>query len=183
MDSIFRCARRASLLKHVSFAGKALSLTKLAQHLPEINHMAKYFGYNSISQWRSNMELDRSIARRSLKLGLCSRLAADSIVAHTLDDYMLELHATILASVLESFGVFANRITPLIQKDPDAPAWWLNSQILVQRRHWRLLARRVNALVSVVLDRLETSIKRNRSSLPGEVRLREAARAAACIFG
>ncbi len=128
------------------------------------------------------MELDQSTAARSLKLGLCSRLAAKMAVAQTLDDYMLEMHADILATVLESFAAFANRITPLIQKDPTAPEWWLNSQILVQRRHWFLLARRVTLLVRIILDRLDKNIKRKQSTLPGEVRLCEAARTAAWLY-
>ena len=182
-SGIFRCAWRASLLNHVSFAGKALGPIKLAKILPEINTSAKYFGHNSLRRWRLKMQLDKSIAVRSVKLGLCSRMAADSVVAQSLDDYMLAMHADILASVLESLNAFADRLTPLIQSDPSAAAWWINNQILVQRKHWCLLARRVTALVRIVLDGLDKSMTRKQSTLPGEIRLREAARAAACIFG
>ena len=183
LDSrIFRCVRQACLLKHISFAGRGIGLTKLGKLWPEINHASEYFGYNSLAWWRSSMELDKRIVGRSLKLRLCSRMAAESVVAQTLDGYMLEMHAEKIASVLESFTVFANRITPLIQKDPNAPAWWLNSQVLVQRRHWRFLTRRISCLVSIILDRLETHNGRKRSSLPGEGRLRMTARAAARIY-
>ena len=182
-SSIFRCARRASLLKNISFAGKALGPIKSAKLLPEIKTAAKYFGYNSLPRWRLDMELDNSIAERSVKLGLCSRLAADSVVSQSLDDYMLAMHADILARVFESFTAFADRMIPLIQSDPSAPEWWLDSQILVQRRHWCLLARRVTVLVRIVLDRLDKNMKWKQSSLPGEIRLREAARAAALAYG
>ncbi len=129
-------------------------------------------------------QLDKRIVGRSLKLGFCPHLSAETIVAHTLDGYMLERHADKIASVLESFTVFANRITPLIQKDPNAPGWWLNSQVLVQRRHWHFLTRRISCVVrvSIILDRLEKYNQRMRSRFPGEDRLREAARAAARAY-
>ena len=182
-SSLFRCAWRASLLKHVSFAGQALGPIKLAKLFPEINPFARHFGHNSLSQWRSSMELDRSIAGRSLKLGLCSRLQAKRVIAQTLDDYMLEMHAEKLANLLESFTAFANRISPLIQNDPNAPAWWLNSQVLVQRKHWSLLTRRVTALIRIISDRLDKNIRQKQSDLPGEDRLRKAAHTALWIYG
>ncbi len=89
--------------------------------MPENKHATEYFGYKSLARWRLSRELDKRIVGRSLKLGFCPHLSAETIVAQTLDGYMLDMHAEKIASVLESFTVFVNRITPLIQKDPNAP--------------------------------------------------------------
>ena len=161
----------------------ALETEKMIQLLPEILHVIEYFGPNSISQWKSNMDLDRNIVKRSVKMGLLSRLAAEKVLAPTLDDYMLEMHLDKIAAVLESFTCFARRIVPLIRTDPDAPCWWVNSEILVQRRHWIALSQRVKLLVSTILDCLKSARIRRRSSLQGQVILRAAAREAAWIYG
>ncbi len=113
----------------------ALETEEMIQVLPEILPVIKYFGPDSISQWKSNMDLDRNIVKRSVKMGLLSPLAAEKLLAPTLDDYMLEMHSDKIAAVLESFTCFARRIVLLIRTDPDAPCWWINSEILMQHRH------------------------------------------------
>jgi hypothetical protein len=180
---IHRCGQRASLLKHISFAGPALDNKELVQFLPEILPVIKYFGPNSISQWRSNMELDRNIVGQSLRMGLLSRLAAERVLAPTLDDYMLEMHCEKVAAVLESFTCFARRIVPLIRSDPDAPCWWINSEILVQRKDWSQLSRRVSALVKTIIQCLETDRIRKRSNVHASAILRSAAHEASWIYG
>ncbi len=142
--------------------------------------MIKYFGANTLSYWESNMDLDRNIIGRSVKLGLVSRSAAERLF-HTMDDYMLQMHSEKIATVLESLTSFAHRIIPLINKDPDAPCWWINDQILVQRRHWFSFSRRVNALVSIISECIEKNIRQNNSNSPGE-NLCDAARATALLF-
>jgi hypothetical protein len=178
---IFRRGRRASLLMHISFGGKALEITAIAKLIPELIPIITHFGTKSISQWRKNMELDRQVVQRSVQLGLVSQSGSERFFG-TLDDYMLEMHSDKITAVLKSFTLFALRIVPLIQKDPNAQCWWINSEILVQRRHWRSLSRRIIALVSIVIECLEKNFQRNQSNLPGEVKLRAAARETAVMF-
>ena len=178
---IYRSVRRASLLRHISFGGRALGMCTLVKVLPELKPIIEHFGAKSISQWRNNMELDRKIVERSVRLGLFSWLAAERLFG-TLDDYMLEMHAAKISTVLESLKSFAHRITPVIQKDLNAPCWWINSQILVHRRHWFELSRRVAALASNIIDCLEEKSRRNQSNLPGEVKLRDMARETAIMY-
>jgi hypothetical protein len=179
---ICHCGQRASFLKHISFAGMDLGKEEMIRILPEGLPLIKYFGPNSISQWRSNMELDRNIVGRSVKMGLFSRLAAEEVLAPTLDDYMLEMHSDKIAAVLESFTCFARRIVPLIRNDPDAPCWWINNDILVQRRHWISLSQRVVSMVGIIMDCLETDRIRKRSNMHRKGILRAAARDAAWIY-
>ena len=128
------------------------------------------------------MELDKKIVERSVKMGLISRLAAERVLAPTLDAYMLEMHSEKVAAVLESFTSFARRIVPLSQRDPDAPCWRISDDILVQRRHWIALTRLVKELVSIIMDCLESDRTRRRANLQGQIMLRAAAREAAWIY-
>ncbi len=180
---IFRCGQRASILKHISFAGMAINKEEMVQVLPEILPVIKYFGPSSISQWRSSMELDRDIVGRSVRMGLLSRAAAENILAPTLDDYMLEMHSDKIVAVLESFTCFARRIVPLVRNDPDAPCWWINSEVLVQRKHWYFLSRRVTALVSTIMQCLATDKIRKRSNSHARAILLTAAQEAERIYG
>jgi hypothetical protein len=160
----------------------AIKNKELVQMLPEILPVIKYFGPNSISQWSSSMELDRDIVGRSVRMGLLSRAAAENVLAPTLDDYMLEMHSDKIAAVLESFTCFARRIVPLVRNDPDAPCWWIDSEVLVQRKHWYLLSRRVTALASTIMKCLETDRIRKRSNWHARAILLTAAQEAARIY-
>jgi hypothetical protein len=104
----------------------------------------------------------------------------------SLDDYMLLLHSDKLASCLEALVSFAEKMVPLISSHPRARSWQINFYLLVQRRHWKTLARHVMNLLQLlrVADPDTFDYEPARScSWPDQDRLQSAMRRAGEIYG
>ena len=111
---------------------------------------------------------------------------------NSLDTFMLHIHAKKIALCLDSLISFAEKVEPLIRLDPFAHAWFLHEDILIQRQHWRRLARHVLNL-TMLLGHTEPDSPASTAGgagwlpspdvWPGQEALRDAVRRAARVYG
>jgi hypothetical protein len=181
--NFYRTARLASPLKIISFAEQRLLSCTTLKYFPELRPYQKFFGSGSHSGWVQELSYHSAVLRRGHQQRLCPMTNATKFLNFRLGQYLMKLHSDKIADVLESLVVFAHRIVPIILNDEDAPAWWLNKKMLVQRRHWISFCRRVMAFISLVLVHENEGEQPISRPSPGEQRLRATAHHAALIYG
>jgi hypothetical protein len=142
---IIRSIRKASILKLISYATGRLPIADTVQFLPEIMPLFMYIKKDSLKEWNLEMEMHNQILRRGGPMG--HKINSKNFEFCSLDQFMLQMHASRLAEVFDAFTAFAARVIPLIQKNPEAQSWWLNEHLLIQRHHWTALACRVMTLL------------------------------------
>ena len=178
--NVLRTARRASPLGFLSYASQRLLSYTTLKYFPELRPYLRYFGSGSHAMWVRELNIHNEILRRGHRQRLCPTIRTSKFQIHDLDQYLLRMHSDKLVEALQGLVVFAHRVIPVILSDEDAPVWWLNKHILVQRRHWCSLCQRVMALISLVLENLEET---DNFDDPGRDRLHAVACRAARIFG
>jgi hypothetical protein len=186
---IFQYIRKASLLKHVSYCWRRLSIAAATECLPETIPIVKHFGFHSLQQWEKEMEFYNHNLLRGITMGIGNIIPADKFITSSLDAFLLRMHADKLADVLCSFVTFAERVEEKIQADKGAHDWTLNDHMLIHRRHWWALSCRVMNLIKLLYYKAVQMRTKNddcRSFLPSypdHPRLWDAARRAALIYG
>ncbi len=94
------------------------------------------------------------------------------------------MHSEQIAKVLQSLAAFGKRVGSLVLQNPTAQAWWINRDILVQRRHWLALSQSVMNLVRLLgFHVLDDHAPPPLRPWPDYDMLRAAAMDAARIFG
>ena len=141
---------------------------------------------DSIKEWNIEMNFHNQILRRGVPSGSFPNIKSKNYEYSSLDQYMLQMHASILAEVFDSFTAFAARVLPSIQKDPEAQSWWLNEHLLIQRHHWSSFSCRVMTLLKT--SGFEDGVFQPKSTTssdrwPNLEQLHESALRAWCIFG
>jgi hypothetical protein len=116
-------------------------------------------------------------------MGLCPHFDAASLICHTLDHYMMQMHAADIAKALQSLTDFGERVASLIRKNPAAPSWWIRRDLLIHRRHWYALCRNVMNLIRLTGLEVDDLAAPLLHRWPDRGALQAAARAAANIFG
>lgn len=150
--------------------------------MPEAIPFLKHFSAGAVAEWEKQLILNRQVLERGLKMKLLRRAPLSSFT--TLDAFMLHLHSDILSDILEAYASFAKKVVPLILAEPDAQGWFFHKNLLVQRRDWRQLARRVLNLVKLlsVANHNDPSAD-SRPEWPHRDRLRSALRRAESAYG
>ena len=116
--------------------------------MPEIEPFLLHFRKRSLARWEQKKD---SLNKRLLRAAKSGHLEnPNKMKFQSLDDYMLYLHSDLLAQNMDSLVVFAERILPLIRSDPSARIWHFHEALLIQRRHWKSLARQVMNLVKLL---------------------------------
>ncbi len=97
---------------------------------------------------------------------------------------------TKIQNILTAVATFGDRVLPLIHADATARAWFLNEHLLIQAHHWRLLARRVMALLKQLglLEPLDAMgavsiLTCSSEEYPFKARLHDAGRRLVDIYG
>jgi hypothetical protein len=143
--------RSASVFKHISFSHRRLPKNKISRFLPETLCEIESFGPRSLQEWHEKMEAHNRSLRRGRRMGLFPGMPVTQKLLHTsLDMYMLQLHSDCLAKSLDSFTTFAKRVAGQIRKRPNAQEWWLNRDILIQRKHWFRFCKQVMNLLQLL---------------------------------
>jgi hypothetical protein len=181
-SKIMLCVRKASLLKFISFCRDRLRLTEIVKYLPELAPMLNLFGKHSHLEWA--YEMFKHNQSCTTPAGVCcfAQKKMKPFRYISLDLFLLREHPEKLAEVLDSWAIFAARVAPLIRINTDAHSWKLNRKIVIHRRHWLLLSKRVMNLVlaigllSGVADHLD-------SRSPGHNMLKASASRAARMYG
>ena len=184
--------RKASLLKHISFVGRKMSKRSIAKALPELDSFLKHFSPESIQGWRTKLTQHNESVHRALQMKLLR--GASWLRLSSFDAFILLFQSDILADILDSHVTFANRIRPLIRANPSAHGWYFHDKMLIQRRDWKLLARRVLNLVKLLgcADPGGVAVKDSSAhhnddecmdGWPHQERLRESLRRAAGVYG
>jgi hypothetical protein len=175
-----------ALWNYISYAGPRISLASTAGILPETTPFLRHFRRNSLARWVQKMEL---MNRRlqligGVKLGLVENPDVTSFPS--LDDYMLLLHSDKLASCFEALVSFGEKVAPRIRSHPRACSWQIDIYLLIQRRHWKTLARHVMNLLQLLrVADPDTFINETArpSAWPDQDRLQIAMRRAGEIYG
>jgi hypothetical protein len=187
---IFRQVRNIALWNYISYAGPRISLESTADILPEMTPFLRQFRRNSLARWVHKLErINRRLQRiGGVKLGLVENLNITSFPS--LDDYMLLLHSDKLSSCFEALVSFGEKVAPLISSHPRNRIWHINDYVLIQRRHWKTLARYVMNLLQLLRvadpDTCTGSCINESgrpSSWPDQDRLQSAMRRAGEIYG
>ncbi len=100
----------------------------------------KLFGRNSFSEWMCEMSRYNQT---------CAPIAemVPPIRYVSLDLFLVQIHPDKIAEVFDSWVNFAERVVPLIYTYKDARIWKLNRKLVIHRRHWLLLSKRVMRVV------------------------------------
>ncbi len=80
-----------------------------------------------------------------------------------IDLFLLQMHADEISSVLDSWVTFAERILPHIRRNKDLENWNLNRELIIHRRHWLMLSKRVMDVARM----LGSHYRDNHSKWPG----------------
>ena len=140
--------RKASVLNFISFCRGRLSRTAIVTFLPELAPMLNFFGKQSILEWTVEMSKYNQTCNSKLEGGVGSPKIKHRF--YSLDLFLLQVHPDKLAEVLESWVIFAERVAPLIRSDTDGRSWKLNRKLIIYRRHWFLLSRRIMNVVTTI---------------------------------
>jgi hypothetical protein len=68
----------------------------------------------------------------------------------SLDLFMVQMHSQQVAEALDSLSTFGERILSIMKGQPDSRRWWLSPDLLIGRRQWLRLSRRVMNLVHLL---------------------------------
>jgi hypothetical protein len=158
---------------------------------PEIVRISESFGEGTLQEWCDRMEQHNNLLHRGASMRLCKKAYTSRLTHCSLDLFMLQMHSDSIADALDNFSAFGNRILPLVASNPDAQTWWLNSEVSIQRRHWRMLRRRIAGLIHLMGFTFDDSIVAIEaqstpiplSPWPDHSRLSLAARRAMLVFG
>jgi hypothetical protein len=154
-DDIFKCIRKASLIRHISYTKMRLTHSEVAEDLPEILAESKHFQKRFLSQY----EAERS--------------AHNSLLARGSDK---------IADILESLTAFAQRVSLILNDNHNDRRIALNGNLLMHRRHWRSLSRQVLHLIRQICI-CEAELRKNTPELwPNWNRLQSAAKQAALVY-
>jgi hypothetical protein len=102
----------------------------------------------------------------------------------SLDSFLLQAHRDKLAMVLDSWVIFAKRVLPLIRINVFARTWKINRKLVIHRRHWFRLSKRVMNVVATIGHMSGADFQNQlHSRYAGHDPLRIAAGRAALIYG
>jgi hypothetical protein len=87
---------------------------------------------------------------RGSRMGLNRRFGVAKLMHCSLDLFMLQMHSQEVAEALNSLSTFGEQVLPIIKRNPDSDDWWLSPDMLIDRRCWRNLSRRVMNLVHLL---------------------------------
>jgi hypothetical protein len=138
---------------------------------------------DSFKAWELDMNLHNQILRRG---GPFETINSKIFECSSLDQYMLQMHASRLAQVIDAYTAFAARVLPWIQKNPEAQSWWVNEHLLVQRHHWTIFSCRVMTLLKASgfeNGAFQPTSTQSADRWPNLDQLHESARRASRIFG
>ena len=179
---IFQCIRTASLIKHISYSKTRLTKSDVAKDLPEILAVTKHFQKKFLPRFVEEMSAHNRLLIRGMGQGLSRLIPADKLMCRSLDSYMLRLHSDKISDVLESLTAFAERVSRIILDSKDDRRIVLSNHMLIHRRHWLSLGRRVLQLIRQICLR-EDELRKNTPELwPHWRRLQSAARQAALVY-
>jgi hypothetical protein len=153
---IVRSLRKASVLKFISFCRGRLSFAAILKYLPELAPVQNFLEKHSISEWAVKMSAYDQTYTTAPEGGLQLIKNEQNLHYRSLDVFLLQVYPDKLAEAIDSWAIFAERLLPLIRADPDARSWKINRKIIIHRRHWLLLSKRIMAVVTTISFKLLT---------------------------
>jgi hypothetical protein len=133
---IIRAIRRVRVLRYLSFTHGRFSRQRVARYLPELQQINKEFRHRSTQKWAESMAAHNAILFRGRYMHLLPIDRMEWLLFTSLDRYILQMHAKVIADVLNGLSKFAERVLPKIHQDRAARTWKICNQVLIQRRHW-----------------------------------------------
>ena len=97
---------------------------------------------------------------------LCRTFNTAKLMHCSLDMYMLQMHSDEIAGALDCISKFGKRVQSQITDFPDSEAWTISSDVVVQRRHWFMLCRRVMNIIRLLDFNMNTVSKSQGSRQP-----------------
>jgi hypothetical protein len=149
-ERIWCALRKASLQRFISFAKRRLPNRIIAKQLPEVTRLCKNFGPKSLQAWNDKLLHHNALLRRGASMRLCRTFNTARLMHCSLDMYMLQMHSDEIAGALGCFSTFGKRVQCQIKDSPDSKVWWLGSDMLIYRRHWLELCRRVMSIIQLI---------------------------------
>jgi hypothetical protein len=181
-EDIFKCIRKASLIRHISYTKMRLTHSEVSEDLPEILAESKHFQKRFISQYEAERSAHNSLLARGMNQGLSRLIPAHKLICPSLDSYLLRLHSDKIADILESLTAFAQRVSLILNDNHNDRRIALNRHLLMHRRHWRSLSRQVLHLIRQICI-CEAELRKNTPELwPNWSRLQSAAKQAALVY-
>ena len=116
-------------------------------------------------------------------MGLCPLRKIQILPAFTsLDQYVINMHSSVLSDTLDALSTFAERVIPGIEQDPAAVMWPISGPLVITRDRWLLFCRGVVTLLRLLaLASTDPSTRPTRPWPDADRLTRAAARArAAC---
>ncbi len=84
-------------------------------------------------------------------MGLCPLRKKQLLPAfNSLDQYVINMHSSVLSETLDALSTFAERVIPRIEQDPAAVMWPISGPLLITRDRWLLFCRGVLALLRLL---------------------------------
>jgi hypothetical protein len=179
---------KATLVNFILFCRGRLRISAIVKYLPEqpaeLASILKFSGKYSIPEWAAEMSMYNQTCMAPDKIGLTLRSKRNQLRYYSGDRFLIQIHPEKLAEVLDSWEIFAGRVAPLILINIDARSWRLNRKLIIYRRHWFLLSKRVRNVV-MTISQLSQADFRNQlhSRSHGHEMLRVSACRAACLYG
>ena len=179
---IFQCIRKVSLIRHISYTKMRLTNSDVAKELPEVLAESNHFQKRFLSHYGDEWSAHNSLLLRGMGQGLSRLIPAHKLMCSSLDSFLLRLHSDKISDLLESLTAFAERVSLILLDNSDDRRIVLNSHLLMHRRHWRSLSRRVLHLVRQICI-CEDELRKGTPELwPNWRRLQSAASQAALVY-
>jgi hypothetical protein len=149
-EQILSCIGKAELLRFVSYTKQRLPRRIIAKQLPEVIHVFKTFGPKSLKSWNDKLLHHNALLRRGALMRLCRTFNTAKLTHCSLDMYMLQMHSDEIAGALDCISTFGKRVQAQIADFPDSEVWTLSLDVVIQRRHWLELCRRVMNIIRLL---------------------------------
>ena len=170
------------MIRHLSYTKMRLAHSDVAKELPEISAESQHFRKRFLSHYEDERSAHNSLLLRGVGQGLGRLIPAHKLMCPTLDSYLLRLHSDKISDVLESLTAFAERVSLILLENHDDSRIVLNRHLLMHRRHWRALGRRVLHLIRQICLREEELRKVAPELWPSWSRLQSAASKTALVY-
>ena len=180
---LFLHFKKASISNFISFSQGRVPCDEIKKIIREFDTVGN-INQDELRQWKDLMTEHNRIIERGERMLLLQNIKSLSwIKFQNLDLFMLQTQSRRLATLLECFSSFGERVLRLIQESPASLIWVIGEQVVVERTSWCRLCSQMMTLLHVLCLADPSSVRLRLRPWPDRELLEAAAARARGVFG